>query len=181
VTTNDDEALGTASTATEETKDTPLGGGKRKPKDDLLRRVVEARAARRGVTIYLRPDLQADIDRVSAELATARGEEADRLTAQATELTAHLKESALHIIVEGRRSTWVDEFHQKLEEAGVTDTTEQILHQVAAQIVEPEGLDYEVLQKLLEVVEPQITQVVAATLSANNERVILDPRFSRAS
>lgn len=148
---------------------------------DLDRWVQGVLPTRRSVTVYQRPDLLAQIDDLAAREAVARREDRDALVAQATELTDKLRESAVRFVIEGRTSAWVVDYAKSLEAQGVKDSTDVILHQLAAQVVEPVGVTFEHLKTLAEVTEPQVSRMVEALVTANQSAPQINPRFSRAS
>lgn len=159
------------------TVDTAFGAAK----FDLSKWVAGVLPTRRSATLYQRADLLAEIDRVvAAEAVAPKGERAD-LAARAAELTEELRASGVLFVVEGRTSSWAQDHAARLKDAGVTDATDVLLHQLAAQIVEPAGVTFEMLKRLAEVAEPQVSKLWSQALEANNAAPRIDPRFSRAS
>lgn len=136
---------------------------------------------RRSVVVYQRPDLLARIDELAAREAVARGEDRQRLAEEATDLTDELRESAVTFVVEGRTSAWVMEQEKRAKSDGLTDPTDILLSQLAAQIVEPAGVTFDHLKALAEVTEPQVVRLVEAMTTANSSAPQINPRFSRAS
>lgn len=158
----------------EPTPDTPLA-----PETfDLSAWVRGVQPTRRSVIVYQRPDLLAEIDTLTAREAVAPKGEREGLAERAADVTQQLRESAVTFVVEGRTSAWVKEFTAENRDQ---DATNETLRQLAAQIVEPSGVTFEMVRALADVTEPQVVKLVEAMLAANSSAPRIDPRFSRAS
>lgn len=109
------------------------------------------RPIKRVVTLYQRLDLLADRDLAGSELRDAQlagdEERAEELRAQVRELTDQIKASAVNIVLQGVTQS---RFQEILEEAQrnktVVTPADVLLYQMAAQIVEPAGLDWQTLK-----------------------------------
>lgn len=149
--------------------------------------VSGAKPTRRAVTLYARGDLRARIDLLAeeADLAEKNGD-TKRVAALRKEAGEVIEEmsapgAVIDVLVEGRSSDWVEKVETALEKDGVTDETERTLRRVAAQIIAPEGVTYELLEQFRIVSEPQVKKLVVAATMANLQPIGIDVPFSRGS
>lgn len=186
-----DETLGARSAVTPDltagirdvTPDAPLS----EQTFDFAAFVAGAKPTQRAVTLYARGDLKARLDLIGEEidLASKAGNQKRVLTlrkqgeAIVKEMTAD--GAVIDVIVEGRSDDWVKRVEDDLEAKGVTDATEKVLRRVAAQVVAPEGVTYELLEAFRQVSEPQVKKVVVAATMANTQPVSVDVPFLRGS
>ncbi|PYG00160.1 hypothetical protein SAMN05216184_10499 [Georgenia satyanarayanai] len=154
---------------------------------DFAAFVTGAKPTRRAVTLYARADLKAQLDRIGEdiELAARAGNQKKVLTLrkQAEGIVEQMTApgAVIDVVVEGRSDDWIARVEADLDEQGVTDATEKVLRRVAAQIVEPAGVTYELLEQFRRVSEPQVKKVVVAATLANTQPVSVDAPFLRGS
>lgn len=129
----------------------------------------DARPAARGLRIYGRPDLRADMDLLEEQARTAKGDAAAEVRAQMTALAERYDASGVWFRVQARSDAQVDAVREKAKEQGVTDEAVIVLHLVADAIVEPAGITAEHLQRLAEVSEAQVKLLTVACGYANNQ------------
>lgn len=109
------------------------------------------RPIKRVVTLYQRLDLLADRDLAGIELRDAQlagdEERTEELRVRVRELTDQIKASAVNVVLQGVTQS---RFQEILEEAQrdktVVTPADVMLYQMAAQIVEPAGLDWQTLK-----------------------------------
>jgi len=184
---NPDEILGAKSDLTEGIRDVTPDDALSEEKFDFAAFVAGAKPTRRAVTLYARGDLKAQLDRVAEELTLA---EKAGDTKRAAQLRKDGKQvvdemsapgAVIDVVIEGRSDDWLTRTGDALEKDGVTDEAEKVLRRVAAQVVEPEGVTYELLEQFRQVSEPQVRKVVVAATLANSQPVDVSADFLRAS
>lgn len=152
---------------------------------DIAAFVAGVKPTRRAVTIYARGDLKAALDRLSDDIDKAekagRTDEAAELRRDAAAVVEEMSApgAVVDVIVEGRSDDWVSRFDAELDAQKITDETERIVRRVAAQIVEPAGFTYELLEQLRQVSEPQVKKIVVAAQMANVQPAGVDASFLR--
>ena len=154
-------------------------------KFDFAAFVAGAKPTRRAVTLYARGDLRASLDRTAEDidLAEKAGDKkrAGELRKQGQQILDEMTApgSVIDVVVEGRSDDWVKDFNDALEKDGVEDDTEKVMRRVAAQVVEPEGVTYELLESFRQVAEPQVKRLVVAVSMANSQPVEVTADFLR--
>lgn len=158
---------------------------------DLDAWIGGATATVRAVTLYQRPDLIAEVDRLKEELRIAetisdedRGMNdptPDGVRQQLTEVARQWEASRLTVKIEGRSDEAREKIAKRLKKQGVTDEETIVLHQLADAIIEPKGLTAEKLRKLQAVSEPQVKLLLVSAAYANGQPPRVDVPFSNGS
>lgn len=136
-----------------------------------------ARSPRTSVRVFQRPDLQAELDRITAEVdglsSDAPDEVVDRLAGDFERVKAEMVESAVDFVIEKRSSEWVKNFRiAECEALGTKhDAGDPVdnegamvavnLAQLAEQIVEPK-VSAQQLARLYEVHEVAVIRLASA-------------------
>jgi hypothetical protein len=192
---NTDATLGGKTTTPVEEPDETLSGIRDVTPDDAHSEttfdfaafVAGSRATRRAVTLYARGDLKANLDLLAEEydLAEKVGDtkKVKDLREQAKTITAQMTAdgAAIDVVVEGRSDDWLNRFNDALDKDKITDETERVLRRVAAQVIAPETVTYELLEQFRQISEPQVRKVVVAATMANQQPVSVDVPFLRGS
>lgn len=135
-------------------------------------------SVRRSDTIYQRGDLLADVDVLKNRWLNAKlkgdSKTQAKLMRQMKPLVEQIERTALDVVVEGRSQDWIDEFRSTIKEHNPDITDDDVnIAQVAAQIVQPEGLDLEFVQHLFTVIRPQMEKIVALVGAVNSKPVVV--------
>ena len=134
---------------------------------------------RQTVIIYGDLVLHARISELAKLEPKLPPKEARLAKAEATQLTTRLLESAMPVVIGAKDSEWVANFRSDLERKKVKDDVEVGLRQLAAQIVEPEGITVEWMREVIKVQETdsQISKMLATMFELNERVPIVNPRF----
>ena len=154
------------------------------------------RPTRRSVKLYPNAHLVARLEEIADRIDnTPDGENVDALIDEFEQVKAQLQ-SGVWFTVEKRSSEWVAQFQKDLAKRlnldlsrkgdgtakNPKDSTTVSLHQLAAQIVSPEGVTYNHLRKLVDHNEGEAIKLLNAMESANNTLAegagVLDRDFS---
>lgn len=134
--------------------------------------VAGVRPIRRTVIMYSRLDLMGERDELGAALEDARAvgdnDAIGRLHEQIDELTEEILASRMFVTLEGVTSSRFKEIVAEAKDLGL-DSTDVFLYQIAAQIVEPKGLDWETFKRLDDMLPTQTSKVAQAWTAINNE------------
>lgn len=183
MTKNPDETLG--SKLTEGIRDVTPEDALSQETFDFAAFVAGAKPTRRAVTLYARGDLKAQLDRIAEDLDLAEKSGDNKRTAA---LRAEGKRvvdemsapgAVIDVVVEGRSQEWLTRIEEALDKDGVTDETEKVLRRVAEQVIEPEGVTYDLLEQFRHVSEPQVRKVVVAATLANSQPLDVSADFLR--
>lgn len=134
--------------------------------------VAGIRQIRRAIPIYQRLDLLADRDLLGQELQDARiiGDDGrvETLKREIRSLTDQIKNTSLNFVLEGVTQS---KFQEILEEARqdplVRDENDQTMYQLWRQIVEPEGLTFEMFKQIDEALPTQTGKLGTAWAQIN--------------
>lgn len=176
--------------------DAPLSAATSRPTDapdvplsdpasfDLDAWAAGLRPSRRAVTVYARPDLQADADILRERALEARragdAEAAESYQADLRRVINVLRASSLDIIVQATSPDTQDAIKASTGAAAGEDMSfDQALHYTAAHVVEPSGFTAEHLRALSDASPAQAMLVVHAVRKANVEAPRVDGPFSR--
>lgn len=145
----------------------------------------------RAVTLYQRPDLLAEVDRLQRELRIAEQTPAedrgmndptpDGVRAELERVARLFESSAIVFKVEGRSDEARERIEKRLKKQGVTDELTIVLHQLEDAIVEPKGVTADFLRKLNDRSEPQVKMLLTAASLANFQPPRVDVPFSSGS
>ena len=134
--------------------------------------VAGVRPIRRTVTLYSRLDLMGERDELGAALEDARAagdnDAIGALHEQIDELTEQILGSRMFVTIEGVTASRFKEIVAEAKDLGL-DSTDVFLYQIAAQIVEPKGLDWETFKRLDDMLPTQTSKVAQAWTAINNE------------
>lgn len=148
---------------------------------DFVAWLAGATPIRKSVTIYADGAAQAKVDQLlHREAMLPAGTERDAVRRELVDLHRRIEHSAATFVIEGRTSDWISATAKALKKDKVPDDMAG-LHLTAAQIVSPEGVTAEGLQKLSQVNEPAVNQIMRAAIDANTRPIGLDPRFLPAA
>lgn len=155
------------------------------PKIDLAKFLAGVTPARRVVRLYGNGGARADLDVIDRQIdeAKARRQQAvvNRLAKERVAAIQTLKsENVMDFTLEGWTTLRSDELAKELTAAKVTSVLERNLHQVAAQVVEIDGMNvseagltaaaiFDLLMELRQIpgMEPQIDRLVRVTVEVN--------------
>ena len=176
-----DELFSDEATPEEETTIAEISETEEAKGFDLAEWLSGVRVARKSVILYARPDLMAEIDHCSELEIKTRGAQSDGYRSRAIELTEQLVQSGMEFVVEARSTAWQTQFHKSLDKRGIKDPTVRSFHQLAAQVVQPAGLDADDVAMLEEASPGQVAKLATAMIEVNNNAPIINPRFSQPS
>ena len=139
---------------------------------NLLEWAQGVRPIKRAVPLYQRLDLLAERDILGAELKDAQlAGDADAVTdlsMRIRALTDEIKGTSVTVILTGvtasRYSEIIDEGKARTD---VVTAEDLVAYQIAAQIVEPEGFDYETLKVLDDLMPVQMAKIGTAWTQIN--------------
>lgn len=144
---------------------------------DLAAWLGGATPTRRSVVIYQKMHLLGRLDELTELEYRLTGAAQKACLEEAKEVTAELMGSAITVVIEGRSSWWVEDLRNRLDKLKITDLTDRALYQLADQIVEPAGLDYEFLRAFAEVSDVQVAKLAEKMTEANDRGYTPNPRF----
>lgn len=163
---------------------------------DFAEFVAGVRPGRRAVTVTMRADLYAEIDKLAAELESGKiGEDrAEEVLAKFREIKQQIVDSQRVFVVEARADYRTEEIIDSMRKSGHVKpkanapkhlqdawNVELMLRRLADSIVTPSNVTYEGLVKLREVAESQINLLAGAVVSVNagESPSAVTPNFSR--
>lgn len=156
------------------------------PEDfDLAGFMLGVRPTRRAVQLFPHAHLIARLEQLAARIdAAPEGADVDDLIAEFEQVKDQF-EAGIWFEVEKRSSEWVTRFEDDLvrelhlvkkprgggqkPQLSETDQTTVTLHRLAAQIVSPAGVTYEMLRQMLEHNEGELAKLMVCMTMANNE------------
>lgn len=135
------------------------------------------RPTRRSVKLYQQADLVSQLEKLADQIEQLPdGPQVDALIDQAEDLQAKFLSGGVWFTVEKRSSEWVQAYRERTAAAaGLKNTdTEQakmqlMLHQLAAQIVEPAGVTVEDLRAMYDQNEGEVSKLVVAMTMVNEQ------------
>lgn len=144
---------------------------------DLAAWIAGVTPVERTVTVYAHGHLFAVLSALEAEYNEAKAAvNVDDMRAAKDKMRTvanQIRETALDITVQGRSNDWVQRFRANCEERGL-DGDETTLEQLAAQIIEPEGITPAMLATMRDRIEPQVVALLQAVAAVNTQA----PRIS---
>lgn len=128
---------------------------------------------KRSVTLYQRLDLMAERDELGGELqlARAQGDEtkADAILTRIDQLTVEMEQTSILVTLQGITPSKFSEVLKEAEtKSYIKEADEVQLWIVANQVVEPEGITYEVLKDLNELMPAQIQRLCETVNQINS-------------
>lgn len=156
------------------------------PEDfDLAEFIAGVRPTRRAVQIFPQAHLIAQLEQIAAQIEAAPEDaDVDDLIDQFEQVKAGF-EAGIWFEIEKRSSEWVTKFDNDLvkqlglvkkppgggqkPQLSVDDNAKVTLHRLAAQIVQPPGMTYELVKSLAEHNEGEVAKLMVCMTSANNE------------
>lgn len=150
---------------------------------DLSAWVAGLNPARRAVTIYGRPDLQADVDLLRERMLEARrcgeAEAAEDYKQRLAAVAAELRASALDVVVQATAPELQDKIKADTGCAeGAEMNNDQACMFTAAHVVEPAGFTAEHVRAILDASPAQATVLIHAVRRVNTEAVQVAAPFS---
>lgn len=135
------------------------------------------RPTRRSVRLFQQADLVGQLEKLAQQIEDLPdGPEVDALVDQAVELQAMFHAGGVWFTVEKRSSEWVKNFRDKTAaQLGYTSTDSEeakmqlLLHQLAAQLVEPAGVTAEDLYAIYTANEGEVSKMIVALTMVNEQ------------
>lgn len=145
----------------------------------------------RAVTLYQRPDLLGEIDKLTRELRIAEQVPAedrgmndptpDGIRRQIEAMASEFEKSGVTFKVEGRSDEARERIAKRLKKQGVTDEYDVVLHQLEDAIVSPKGVTISFLRTLAEKSETQLKMLLTVASLANFQPPAVAVPFSSKS
>lgn len=151
------------------------------PEGGISAWIAGVRPTRRGMYVYQRFDIQAEIDQLAELEMRAKGSDKKPYQERATELTEQLLASRIWFEFEARDEAWIEALHADLDRKNKKDDFEHLLHQMAEQIITPQGVTVDDLKALHKASPAQVGMLKNKLIEAQTHVPVVNPRFLRES